>query len=592
MSQDLISRYNNTVRIQFHNSEMEKGYRQQQQSRARRSGVLGFTILLLLNLAFAYLEYRAFGHDVALPMYGYLAAAGLALGNLMISQFLSNPYQLNLRLIVNGVASMCCVIWAVYLQKYSAYHLLEMSLLIIWLGSLNVTGFLTTALISLVMVGGFLAILQLTNISSFWINLVAILLLITAVVSCYLAYVLERQRRSLFLQTALNHDMSKRQETWAYTLIDLDMALSGIIEFREMIGMLKKHLETVIDFDSYILTSLEGQGPKPVADKMEGTLFETEDKTLWSEEVLSKLTQTRQATVSAEHEIVKGKLGGKRKKFLSYRMDIPVFSDLNLKGVIALRRVAEPFNDLDMIASVSIASQAMLIFQRTAKSSAVIVPSSAPVPATRRSAAAATSKIATSQSTDMEVTDLSYTDPNGLVATSGMMKKARKVQAKAKKTITLLSRENADKIAIDKYRTAVVTGDPLSVVIIEIDGLSKLREQDGDHVAYKVFASIVKYIFSTVDKQKDTLGRYGQNGLSVLLAEIDMNAAERFAEKIRLSVSETRYKTTYGDRTATLSIGVAAMTDETSDYASMVKRADMALFVAKKNGRNCVKVRL
>ena len=592
MSQDLISRYNNTVRIQFHNSEMEKGYRQQQQSRDRRSGVLGFTILLLLNLAFAYLEYRAFGHDVALPMYGYLAAAGLALGNLMISQFLPNPYQLNLRLIVNGVASMCCVIWAVYLQKYSAYHLLEMSLLIIWLGSLNVTGFLTTALISLVMVGGFLAILQLTNISSFWINLVAILLLITAVVSCYLAYVLERQRRSLFLQTALNHDMSKRQETWAYTLIDLDMALSGIIEFREMIGMLKKHLETVIDFDSYILTSLEGQGPKPVADKIEGTLFETEDKTLWSEEVLSKLTQTRQATVSAEHEIVKGKLGGKRKKFLSYRMDIPVFSDLNLKGVIALRRVAEPFNDLDMIASVSIASQAMLIFQRTAKSSAVILPSSAPVPATRQSAAAATSKIATSQSTGMEVTDLSFTDPNGLVATSEMMIKARKVQEKAKKTITLLSRENADKIAIDKYRTAVVEGDPLSVVIIEIDGLSKLREQDGDHVAYKVFASIVKYIFSTVDKQKDILGRYGQNGLSVLLPEIDMNAAEKFAEKIRLSVSETRYKTTYGDRTATLSIGVAAMTDETSDYASMVKRADMALFVAKKSGRNCVKVRL
>ncbi len=592
MSQDLISRYNNTVRIQFHNSEMEKGYRQQQQSRARRSGVLGFTILLLLNLAFAYLEYRAFGHDVALPMYGYLAAAGLALGNLMISQFLPNPYQLNLRLIVNGVASMCCVIWAVYLQKYSAYHLLEMSLLIIWLGSLNVTGFLTTALISLVMVAGFLAILQLTNISSFWINLVVILLLSTAVISCYLAYILERQRRSLFLQTALNHDMSKRQETWAYTLIDLDMALSGIIEFREMIGMLKKHLETVIDFDSYILTSLEGQGPKPVADKIEGTLFETEDKTLWSEEVLSKLTQTRQATVSAEHEIVKGKLGGKRKKFLSYRMDIPVFSDLNLKGVIALRRVAEPFNDLDMIASVSIASQAMLIFQRTAKSSAVIAPSSAPVPATRQSAAAATSKIATSQSTDMEVTDLSFTDPNGLVATSEMMKKARKVQEKAKKTITLLSRENADKIAIDKYRTAVVEGDPLSVVIIEIDGLSKLREQDGDHVAYKVFASIVKYIFSTVDKQKDILGRYGQNGLSVLLPEIDMNAAEKFAEKIRLSVSETRYKTTYGDRTATLSIGVAAMTDETSDYASMVKRADMALFVAKKNGRNCVKVRL
>jgi len=37
---------------------------------------------------------------------------------------------------------------------------------------------------------------------------------------------------------------------------------------------------------------------------------------------------------------------------------------------------------------------------------------------------------------------------------------------------------------------------------------------------------------------------------------------------------------------------VAAITDETGNYDSMVKRADMALFGAKKNGRNCVKVRL
>jgi len=592
VSQDLISRYNNTVRIQFPNSDLEKGYRHQKSSRTRRSGVLAFGVLLLLNLAFAYLEYRAFGHDVALPMYGYLAVAGLALGNLMISQFLPNPYQLNLRLIVNGIASMCCVIWALYLQQYSAYHALEMSLLLVWMGSLNVTRFMIAVLINMIMVGAFLAIMQLTSISSFWINLVAILLISAAVVGCYLAYILERQRRSLYLQTALNRDMGKRQETWAYTLIDLDMALSGVVEFSEMIGLLKKHLETVIDFDSYILTSLEGQGPKPVPDKIEGTLFETEDKTLWSEEVLSKLTQTRQATVSAEHEIVKGKLGGKRKKFLSYRMDVPIFYDLNLKGVIALRRAAEPFNGLDMIASVSIASQAMLIFQRTAKHSAVILPSLAPVPKKSKSGIAATSKISTSQSTDMEMTDYSYTNPNGLVATGAMMKKAKKVQDKAKKTITLLSRENADKIAIDKYRTAIVEGDPLSVVIVEIDGLSKLREQDGDHVAYKVFASIVKFIFSRVDKKKDILGRYGQNGLSVLLPDVDMHAAENFAEKIRQVVSETKYKTTYGEKSATLSIGVAAMTDETSDYSSMVKRADMALFVAKKNGRNCVKVRL
>ena len=43
-----------------------------------------------------------------------------------------------------------------------------------------------------------------------------------------------------------------------------------------------------------------------------------------------------------------------------------------------------------------------------------------------------------------------------------------------------MSRENADKIAVDRYRTAAVEGEPLSILIIEVDGLSKLREQDGD----------------------------------------------------------------------------------------------------------------
>ena len=71
-----------------------------------------------------------------------------------------------------------------------------------------------------------------------------------------------------------------------------------------------------------------------------------------------------------------------------------------------------------------------------------------------------------------------------------------------------------------------------------------------------------------------------------------MNAAEKFGESLRQFAESTPFKTPYGERKATLSVGVAAITDETGNYESMVKRADMALFVAKKNGRNCVKVRL
>ncbi len=600
MSQDLISRYKKSIRLHFQNAEMEDKYLDVQKDAGRSSGAFAFTVLLLLSLAYAYLEMKAFGHDVAIPMYGYLIAAFFALINIGISRFSEAALGHNLRLVGNGVLVMAFVIIAVMLQKYSAYHAIEFVLLLAWMGSLNSVRMKFTCLINILMSIGFVAAMYVTDISSFWIMLVSILLGCAVMIAGYTSYLTERARRMLFLQTELNQSMTNRQETWGFTLIDLDMALSGILNFKEVIGLLKKHLEPVISFDSYILTSLEGQGPKPVADKIEGELFEDDENTLWSEDLLGKLTQTRQATTSAEHETVKGFLGTKKERFISYRLDVPVFNDSKMLGIISLRRASEPFDELDMIASMSIAAQAMLIFKRTSKTSAVVLDNSIPDPVIRpkKSAQQDTTTMSSPESKDMDLTDLSHSPTSntggadGTLVPDNVMKKFRQEEETAKKTITLMSRENADKVAVDRYRTAAVEGEPLSVLIIEVDGLSKLREQDGDQVAYKVFAAIVKYIFSRVDKEKDILGRYGQNGLSVLMPRIDMNAAEKFAEMIRQFVADARYKTAYGEKSATLSIGVAAITDDTGDYNSMVKRADMALFVAKKNGRNCVKVRL
>ncbi len=592
MSQDATSRYKRSLRLRFQNPDTEARYRDLQRSRGHSSSAFAFAMLLVLCLAFAYLEFRAFGHDVPIPMYGYLFAAALALVNLLISRLAGELYHHNLRLLGNGVLAMATVITAAYLQKYSAYHAVEFVLLAVWLGSLKTARMLVTLVLNALLAITFVAALYLTEVSGFWISLVSVLLAAAVLLGAYIGYLAERGRRMLFLETEINKSMTHRQELWAFTLIDLDMALSGILEFKEMIGLLKKHLEPVIRFDSYILTSLEGQGPKPKADKIEGALFEDDDSTLWSEELLGKLTQTRQATVSAEHETVKGFLGFRKKRFISYRLDLPVFSDSKLMGVISLRRADEPFDDLDMIAGVSIASQAMLIFRRSARSSAGGVDRSAPDPVIRPKPSSDTTTTIASENRDLEVTDHTFAGSDQTLVPKEMMQKLKQSEETAKRTITLMSRENADKIAIDRYRTAAVDGDPLSMLIIEVDGLSKLREQDGDQVAYKVFAAIVKFIFSKVDKDKDILGRYGQNGLSVLMPGVDMNAAEKFAEMVRQFVEDARYKTPSGEKSATLSIGVAAITDDTGDYASMVKRADMALFVAKKNGRNCVKVRL
>ena len=608
MSQDLIKRYKKSIRVRFQSDEMETSYRENEESHGRSSSVLAFSILCLINLVFCYLEYRAFSiESSSIPMYGYLVLTLTALANALVSQFFHKPYMQNLRLLGNGASTMLFVMMAAYLQKYGIHHALEMSLLVIWLASLNSIRFLFSSLVNVVFILLFLISLYVSEVSGFRIFLASVFLFTTAVLGGYLSYLLERQRRMLFLQTAVSKSVTRRQESWAITLIDIDMALNGILDFKELIDLLKKHLEAVIRFESYVLTSLAGQGPKPVADRIGGKLFENDESTLWPEDLLNKLTQTRQTITSAEHEVIKGFMGIEREKFTSYRLDVPVFNDSKLMGVISLRRSDAAFDDLDMIASLSISTQAMLIHKRTVKNSAKVFDSPVVEPLIRKSRQASVSKetpgvappqtlaekMSSTTATDIQFTDhKASTNRDEVMAPSDLVKRIKAEEETSKKTITLLSRENADKIAVDKYRSAAVDGEPLSILIMEVDGLSKLREQDGDQVAYKVFAAIVKYIFSHVDREKDILGRYGQNGLSVLMPRIDMNAAEKFAENIRQFVERARYKTAYGEKSATLSIGVAAITDDTGDYGSMVKRADMALFVAKKNGRNCVKVRL
>ena len=623
MSEDLISRYKQSSRIRFQDASSESKYRDLQQRSGPDSSVLAFTVLSLLCLAYAYLEFRAFGHDIPIPMYGYLLAAGMALLNLLICRFSVEHHYLQVRLVSNGLLAMGSVIGAVFLQKYSAYHAIEFVLLVAWLGSLRPLSMVVTLVMNSLLAVAFVGVMYMTNVSTFWIALVSVLLASAVALGAYIGYQTERSRRMLFLQIEVNGSMTKRQEMWAFTLIDLDMALSGILDFKELVTLLKKHLEPVIEFDSYVLTSLDGQGPKPIADEIEGELFENDDRTLWSEELLGKLTQTRQASVSSETEAVKGFLGRQKQRFISYRLDIPVFNDSRMLGIVSLRRDAEPFDQLDMISSVSIASQAMLIFKRstsakdvassqvgmdavirpkqrpeatqTSISDSTVVPDSNPtnpITSTVVPDSTSTDPITLSEHNDMEMTDHSFIESDQAMVPQDVITQFKLEQESSKKTITLMSRENSEQVSVDRYRTAAVEGEPLSVLIIEVDGLSKLREKDGDQVAYKVFAAIVKYIFSKTDKEKDILGRYGQNGLSVLMPQVDMNAAEKFAEMLREFVENARYKTAYGEKRATLSVGVAAITDDTGDYNSMVKRADMALFVAKKNGRNCVKVRL
>ena len=64
VTDDLISRYKKSFRIRFRNADTEANYRELQLQGGQDSSILAFGALFILSSAFAYLEFRAFGHDV------------------------------------------------------------------------------------------------------------------------------------------------------------------------------------------------------------------------------------------------------------------------------------------------------------------------------------------------------------------------------------------------------------------------------------------------------------------------------------------------------------------------------------------------
>lgn len=646
MSVERIKRYKKTAALSFGDEQLEQAFQGMQDQRGRSSSVFSLLTLAVVNLVYAFLEHYILGLNSLIPFYSYLLLGLVSLVLAFFSWLNDFTGAMKWRTLIPGIVTIAVLISAVFFQQYRIYHGLEMALLMVWLGSLNAVSMRFSAAISIISAVAFTFSSQLFGASGLQMTGLVAMLLCAYVLSLSVSYILERFRRTSFLNDRSLAELYERQEAWAYTLIDLDLALSGIRDLKEMISRMMEYLKSAIEYESFVFTSLEGKGPKPEPDQSEGELFGNDDQTLWSDDLLNRLSQTRQALATSQFDTVRGFLGREKKNFLHFRLDIPVINDSDLMGVISLRRASEPFDELDQTAAVSISAQAMMIFKRTAKSAEAQMSSSLrkqmdhrpkaqePVVVDSKPVAAAStpepvvtrpdekiepvidldtkqvevkptqidSPIATENTVDLDITgettptslpdESSQSGSDETVVPKDVINKIRKDTEKARKTITLLSRENADQIAVDRYRTAAVEGEPLSILLVEVDGLASIREKDGDQAAYRVFAGIVKHIYSKTDRDRDVLGRYGQNGISVLLPRVDMNAAEKFAESIRANAEAASFKTIAGDRKATLSIGVAAITDETGNYDSMVKRADMALFVAKKNGRNCVKVRL
>jgi diguanylate cyclase (GGDEF)-like protein len=125
----------------------------------------------------------------------------------------------------------------------------------------------------------------------------------------------------------------------------------------------------------------------------------------------------------------------------------------------------------------------------------------------------------------------------------------------------------------------------MSLIFCDLDYFKLINDSHGHKIGDDVLKEFTDMVSSNIRKT-DIFARWGGEEFVLLLPETDIQTALHTAEKLRRATE--RYKFTYIEK-MTASFGVTQFIDG-DDGITFVKRADDALYNAKKNGRNRVEV--
>jgi diguanylate cyclase (GGDEF)-like protein/putative nucleotidyltransferase with HDIG domain len=132
-------------------------------------------------------------------------------------------------------------------------------------------------------------------------------------------------------------------------------------------------------------------------------------------------------------------------------------------------------------------------------------------------------------------------------------------------------------------------GRALSLLICDLDLLRDINNAYGHQAGDLVLRQAADTIRHGI-RGCDIAARYGGEEFVIALADVDGDAARDVAERIRASFAGQEFVVVPGGRpiTATLSIGIASYPEHGDSFDTLFREADLALFRAKRDGRNGV----
>jgi diguanylate cyclase (GGDEF)-like protein len=154
----------------------------------------------------------------------------------------------------------------------------------------------------------------------------------------------------------------------------------------------------------------------------------------------------------------------------------------------------------------------------------------------------------------------------------------------------LLNRRGFEAVADAQMKEATEFGTKMCLVMVDLDHFKKVNDTYGHAGGDQALYTTAERLSSRTRTKMDVVGRFGGEEFAICLSGAPMIRALQIAEELRATLAEADIITDDGTVfQVTASFGVAEWVVGES-FAGLFARADSALYIAKRNGRNRVEM--
>jgi diguanylate cyclase (GGDEF)-like protein len=141
---------------------------------------------------------------------------------------------------------------------------------------------------------------------------------------------------------------------------------------------------------------------------------------------------------------------------------------------------------------------------------------------------------------------------------------------------------------LERAHLEIGGGAPVALMLIDVDFFKAINDEFGHDSGDAVLATIGRRL-ARWDGELTSAARIGGEEFAIIVCGLESFALLRFAESVRREIAACQHGSAIGHRSVTASIGVAqAREGEHGDVNALYRRADTALYAAKRAGRDRV----